>query len=98
LQAICRTNRPFPGKSHGLIVDYLGVCDDVGRALMFDEKSIRLVITNLEELKAELSKICQKCVDYFPGVDPKSRSASSPESAGTRRIPSSSPWASGWKN
>jgi len=81
-----------------LIVDYLGVFDDVGRALMFDEKSIRLVITNLEELKAELSKICQKCVDYFPGVDRKSRSASSPESAGTRRIPSSSPWASGWKN
>ena len=38
LQAICRTNRPFPGKSHGLIVDYLGVFDDVGRALMFDEK------------------------------------------------------------
>ena len=71
LQAICRTNRPYPGKSHGLIVDYLGVFDDVGRALMFDEKSIRLVITNLEEVKAELPKIWKKCVDYFPGVDRK---------------------------
>ena len=39
LQAICRTNRPYPGKSHGLIVDYLGVFDDVARALNFDEKS-----------------------------------------------------------
>src|SRR5205085_9748902 len=25
LQAICRTNRPFPNKTHGLIVDYLGI-------------------------------------------------------------------------
>ena len=31
LQAICRTNRPFGEvKTHGLIVDYLGVFDDVG--------------------------------------------------------------------
>ncbi len=25
LQAICRTNRPYPDKTHGLIVDYLGI-------------------------------------------------------------------------
>ena len=37
LQAICRTNRPYPGKSHGLIVDYIGVFDDVARALYCDE-------------------------------------------------------------
>lgn len=33
LQAICRTNRPAPGKSHCLIVDYLGIFDDVAQAL-----------------------------------------------------------------
>lgn len=71
LQAICRTNRPYPGKSHGLVVDYLGVFDDVGRALMFDEKSVRQVITNLDEVKGELPKIWKKCVDYFPGVNRK---------------------------
>ncbi len=71
LQAICRTNRPYTGKTHGLVVDYLGIFDDVGRALMFDEKSIRLVITNLEEVKAQLSVIWKKCVDYFPGVNRK---------------------------
>lgn len=53
------------------MVDYLGIFDDVGRALMFDEKSIRLVITNLEEVKAQLSLIWKKCVDYFPGVNRK---------------------------
>src|SRR5690606_15346090 len=39
LQAICRTNRPYPSKTHGLIVDYLGIFDDVAKSLDFDEKS-----------------------------------------------------------
>ena len=34
LQAICRTNRPYgEQKTHGLIVDYLGIFDDVAQAL-----------------------------------------------------------------
>ena len=38
LQAICRTNRPYgEAKTHGLIVDYLGVFDDVAQAIQFDE-------------------------------------------------------------
>ena len=42
LQAICRTNRPYgEEKTHGLIVDYLGIFDDVAQALEFDEKGIR---------------------------------------------------------
>ena len=37
LQAICRTNRPYgEAKTHGLIVDYLGVFDDVAQAIQFD--------------------------------------------------------------
>jgi type I restriction enzyme R subunit len=37
LQAICRTNRTYDqGKTHGLIVDYIGIFDDVARALDFD--------------------------------------------------------------
>jgi len=40
-QAICRTNRTFgQEKTHGLIVDYIGIFDDVARALAFDEKSV----------------------------------------------------------
>jgi hypothetical protein len=35
LQAICRTNRVYPGKTHGLIVDYLGIFDDVATASRF---------------------------------------------------------------
>ena len=70
LQAICRTNRPYgQEKSHGLIVDYLGIFDDVAQALQFDEEGIRQVISNLSELKAKMAPAMQKCLGYFPGVD-----------------------------
>jgi type I restriction enzyme R subunit len=69
LQAICRTNRPYPNKTHGLIVDYLGIFDDVARSLDFDEKAVQMVISNLEELKDELPDAFDAALDYFPGVD-----------------------------
>jgi len=69
LQAICRTNRVFPGKTHGLIVDYLGIFDDVATALNFDEKAVQKVITNLDELKKELPGQVTKCLAFFPNVD-----------------------------
>ncbi len=69
LQAICRTNRIYPKKDHGLIVDYLGVFDDVAQALDFDEKEVQAVITNLDGLRNELPKAMEKCLDFFPKVD-----------------------------
>ncbi len=69
LQGICRTNRPFPGKSHGLIVDYIGVFDDVARSLNFDEKSVQKVVSNLIELYNQLPEAIAECLDFFPGVD-----------------------------
>ena len=69
LQAICRTNRTYPNKTHGLIVDYLGIFDDVAQALDFDEKSVQAVITNLDTLKNALPGAVQSCLDFFPGVD-----------------------------
>ncbi len=70
LQAICRTNRTYGDtKSHGLIVDYLGVFDDVAKALEFDEKGFRQVVSNIAKLKDQLPGAIQKCLAYFPGVD-----------------------------
>lgn len=69
LQAICRTNRPYPNKTHGLIVDYLGVFDDVARSLNFDDASVRRVITNLDELKKQFPVVMAVCLNYFLGVD-----------------------------
>jgi type I restriction enzyme, R subunit len=70
LQAICRVNRTFSEqKTHGLIVDYLGIFDDVARALEFDDKSMQQVVSNIQELKARLPEAMQKCLAFFAGVD-----------------------------
>jgi type I restriction enzyme R subunit len=69
LQAICRTNRIYSGKTHGLIVDYLGIFDDVAEALDFDEKAVQKVITNLDQLKKALPHSMTKCLSFFPDVD-----------------------------
>lgn len=70
LQAICRTNRTFgQEKTHGLIVDYIGIFDDVARALDFDEKAVQQVVSNLDELKKALPTRVQKCLAFFAGVD-----------------------------
>lgn len=70
LQAICRTNRTYDGgKSFGLIVDYIGIFDNVAKALNFDEASMKRVITNIEEVKKQLPALLRKCLSYFMGVD-----------------------------
>lgn len=70
LQAICRTNRTFgQEKTHGLIVDYLGIFDDVARALDFDEKAVQRIVTDIDELRKELPLKMQNCLAFFSGVD-----------------------------
>lgn len=70
LQAICRTNRPYgQQKTHGLIVDYLGVFDDVAQALQFDEKGVKKAVSNINELVVALPGAIQQCLSYFAGVD-----------------------------
>ena len=70
LQAICRTNRVYgQEKSHGLIVDYIGIFDDVAKALDFDEKNVQQVITNITEVKKQFPELMAKCLSYFNGVD-----------------------------
>ncbi|MGU5617659.1 type I restriction endonuclease subunit R [Aeromonas caviae] len=70
LQAICRVNRTYSEqKTHGLIVDYLGIFDDVAKALEFDDQSVRQVVSNIQELKDKLPEAMQKCLAFFTGCD-----------------------------
>jgi len=70
LQAICRVNRTYSEqKTHGLIVDYLGIFDDVAAALEFDDQSVKQVVSNIQELKEKLPEAMQKCQAFFPGID-----------------------------
>jgi type I restriction enzyme, R subunit len=75
LQAITRTNRVYPRqddgpeKQFGLIVDYVGVFDDVAKSLRFDEEEMLRVVENIEGLKGQLPEAIADCLAYFAGVD-----------------------------
>ncbi len=69
LQAICRANRPYPQKTHGLIVDYIGVFDEVAKTLTYDEENIRQSINNISELKNKLPAAMNTCLNYFSDID-----------------------------
>jgi type I restriction enzyme R subunit len=70
LQAITRTNRVYPpGKTHGLVVDYLGVFDDVAKAFAFDDASVQQAISNIAELRNQLAPAISAALTFFPGVD-----------------------------
>ena len=70
LQAITRTNRVYPpAKTHGLIVDYLGIFDDVAKAFEFDDKSVQQVISNIAVLRDQLAPAMHAALAFFPGVD-----------------------------
>lgn len=69
LQAICRTNRLYKGKSFGRIVDYFGVFDDTAKALQFDEESIKTVISNMTELRDKLPKAMKEALLHFKDID-----------------------------
>lgn len=70
LQAICRTNRKYThDKSCGLIVDFVGVFDNVAKSLAFDEESVKTVVKNIDEIKALIPQYMDDCLRFFPGVD-----------------------------
>lgn len=69
LQAICRTNRLYPNKSFGRIVDYFGIFDDTAKALEFDEKSVAQIISNLSELREKLPQAMEDALSHFEGVN-----------------------------
>ncbi|HZY95145.1 MAG TPA: HsdR family type I site-specific deoxyribonuclease [Candidatus Bathyarchaeia archaeon] len=68
LQAIARTNRPFPGKEAGLIVDYVGIFENLEKALNFEEKDIEGVAYKFDELKKEFTKTLSAMGTMFAGI------------------------------
>lgn len=69
LQAIARTNRPYPGKEFGLIVDYLGLARYLERALQHFEldfaKEVRACVRKLEASEEEFEKTILKLKKMF---------------------------------
>jgi type I restriction enzyme R subunit len=58
-----------PAVCHGLIVDYLGIFDDVAQTLLLDDTTIRRVITNIAEFRDQLPGAITEALAFFPGVD-----------------------------
>ena len=70
LQAICRTNRTYnENKKCGLIVDFVGVFEDVAKSLAFDEETVKTLVKNIDEIKGLIPTFMQQCIEFFPGVD-----------------------------
>ncbi len=68
LQAIARTNRPYPGKEAGLIVDYVSIFENLQKALNFEEKDIEGIAYKFDELKKEFSKTISILSTLFAGI------------------------------
>lgn len=70
LQAIARTNRPFPimNKRTGLVVDYFGVFTNLDKALNFDENIREESLIDWDALKATVPGEVERCMAIFKGI------------------------------
>lgn len=57
LQAIARANRVAEGKTHGLIVDYIGVFENLAKAFeMYEEAAQKQILDGIENIEDEVPK------------------------------------------
>jgi type I restriction enzyme R subunit len=72
LQAVARTNRPFQNKKFGMIIDYIGILDDLESAYSSFEASdaneLKVVFRNLEKENQTFKKLLASALDIFAGI------------------------------
>jgi type I restriction enzyme R subunit len=70
MQAIARVNRVYKDKPGGLIVDYIGVAENLKKALsIYDNDIQKEAMTPLDKVIAEMKTLHQEVSQYFSGVD-----------------------------
>lgn len=69
LQAIARTNRVYPNKGCGKIIDYYGVTKNLYDALNFDESIVDSAMINIDRLKDDFVKVIDEVMSLFEGVN-----------------------------
>jgi type I restriction enzyme R subunit len=70
VQAIARVNRVFKDKPGGLIVDYIGIADDLRKSLSkYTLEQIRETLTNIDDVLALLKEKFDIVSSYFSGLD-----------------------------
>jgi type I restriction enzyme R subunit len=82
LQAIARVNRPYEDddgliKPYGFVLDFVGIFENLEKALAFDSEEVGSVIQNLDLLKKLFAKLIQEdAAHYLPlarGGDDKAK-------------------------
>jgi len=69
LQAIARTNRVYPNKGCGRIIDYFGITNNLYNALDFDESIVASAMIDIDKLKKEFEKNIGEIMEIFVGVN-----------------------------
>lgn len=69
LQAIARTNRVYPNKGAGKVIDYYGITKSLYKALNFDESVVDSAMINIDKLKEEFAEVLEEIMDIFTGVN-----------------------------
>lgn len=70
LQAIARVNRPYDGKENGLIVDYIGIFENLQRAISFDPESLSKGLIDLEQLKKRFGELLAQVQEQLAPIQP----------------------------
>ncbi|MFA6251454.1 MAG: type I restriction endonuclease subunit R [Candidatus Paceibacterota bacterium] len=69
LQAIARTNRTYPQKANGLIIDYYGITKNLKDALDFDESEIADSMIDMDTIKKDFESSFEKVSKIFHGIN-----------------------------
>lgn len=75
LQAIARTNRVYPNKEAGKIIDYYGITRNLYDSLDFDESIVDEAMINIDQVKARFSNLHDEILKLFDGVNREDPSA-----------------------
>jgi len=69
LQAIARTNRVYPNKGCGKIIDYYGITKNLEKSLDFDESVVDTAMINIDAIKEKFTQTLDEVLRLFPGVN-----------------------------
>jgi type I restriction enzyme R subunit len=69
LQAVARTNRVYPGKEAGKIIDYYGITRNLYDSLDFDEEIVNEAMVNIERVKETYLSVEDELVKLFNDVN-----------------------------
>ena len=70
LQAIARVNRPYANKQNGVVVDYIGVFEDLQRALTFDQQSYSAGIMDMALLRQRFIDLLENAETLLTPIAP----------------------------